>query len=105
MNKMDIKIVNELKEKLENICEILDVKIFGSRVKGKADKYSDLDVFIEVKEMNYELKDKIYDAVWEVGFANSVFISPVIFTKYEIENTPLKHSPLLINIRKEGITI
>ena len=105
MKKTNIIIGNELKTRIKKICDVLDVKIFGSRVKGKADKYSDLDIFIEVKELNCELKDKIYDIVWEIGFENSVFISPIIFTKDEIENTPLGKSPLLMNIQKEGITI
>ncbi len=105
MSKSDIQIANELKEKIKNICEVIDIKIFGSRVKGNADKYSDIDIFIEIKELNDEIKEKIFNAVWEVGFENSVYISPVIFTQDEIENTPLKYSPLLINIQREGINV
>jgi len=101
----DYEIAKRLKERLSEITQIVEFKVFGSRAKGIEDKYSDMDVFIEVENLNKELEDKISDIVWEVGFEHSIFISPLLFTRYEIENSPLRVSPIVKNIEEEGIRI
>jgi len=58
-----------------------------------------------VESLDRNLEDKIHQAVWEVGFAHSVYISPLIFTRYELENTPLRSSPIVKNISEEGVKV
>jgi len=105
MNQKDYRIAKRLKEKLSEVVQIIDFRVFGSRAQNKGDEYSDMDIFLEVPFLNKELKDKIYDIVWEIGFENYIVISSIIFTKDEIENSPLRSSPLLQNILEEGIKI
>jgi predicted nucleotidyltransferase len=105
MNERDYRIAKELKDKLSQVVHLIDFRVFGSRARGEADEYSDLDVFIEVESLNKELENKIYDITWEVGFENYIFISPLIFTRYEIENSPLRISPIVKNIIEEGIKV
>ncbi len=52
-----------------------------------------MDVFIEVVTLDKNLKERIYEIVWEVGFENFMAISPLICTKDEIENSPLRSAP------------
>lgn len=105
MTKKDMEIAKELKKKLAGAVDLVDFRVFGSRVRGDQDEYSDMDVFIEVENLNKELEEKIYDITWEVGFENSIFISPLIFTRYEIEDSPLRASPIIKNINEEGVKI
>ncbi len=105
MKENDLKIARELKKRLSEIVQLVDFRVFGSRARGEADEYSDMDVFIEVESMDKECENKIDDIVWEVGFENSVYISPLIFTRYEIEDSPLKASPIVENINREGLRI
>jgi len=70
MRSEDTKIARELKNRLSELVEILDFKVFGSRARGDADEYSDMDVFFEVESLDSELKEKISELVWEVGFNN-----------------------------------
>ncbi len=51
------------------------------------------------------MKERIYEVVWEVGFDNYLVISPLIFTKDEIENSPLRSSQIVKNIFEEGIQV
>ncbi len=105
MTSKDYEIAKELKEKLSEVVQLVDFKVFGSRAKGNADEYSDLDIFIEVERLDKTLEEKINEIAWKVGFEHSVFISPLIFTRNEIENSPLRAAPIVKNITEEGVTI
>ncbi|HIJ94724.1 MAG TPA: nucleotidyltransferase domain-containing protein [Desulfuromonadales bacterium] len=72
----DLMVARKLKDRLSSVVTLVDFKVFGSRARGDADEYSDLDVFIEVEAIDKELKDKITDIAWEVGFyKNCIHIS------------------------------
>lgn len=103
MTQKDYEIAKELKDRLAKETQLVDFRIFGSRARGQADEYSDMDVFIEVETLNRELKDRIFYIVWEVGFNNYTYISPSIFTRNEIEKSPIRSSQIVKNIFEEGI--
>lgn len=105
MTEKDYLIAKELKERLSKITNLIDFEVFGSRAKNIHEEDSDMDIFVEVEFLNKELKEKIYEITWEVGFENFMVISPIIFTYDEVENSPLKSSPILRNISEDGVKI
>jgi len=105
MTNKDLEIALELKQRLSNVVRMIDFKVFGSRARGEADAYSDMDVFIEVEVVNRDVKDRIRDIAWEVGFKHLIHVSPVIFTRHDLEETPLRSSPLVRNIAEEGVAL
>ena len=105
LNKKNYKIAMQLKEQLLKVTPLIDYRIFGSRARGDFDKYSDMDVFIEVQKLDKDIKEKIYDITWLIGLENDLIISPLIFSRYQIEKSPLKISPIVLNIFEEGIKI
>lgn len=105
MKQKDYEIAKDLKKRLSEVVNLIDFKVFGSRARGKADEYSDMDVFIEVESLDKKIKEKISDITWEIGFENLIVISPLIFTRDEIENSPLRASPIVKNIAEEGVAV
>ena len=105
MKQKDYEIAIKLKKKLSELIPLVDLRVFGSRAREDADEYSDMDIFIEIESVNKELKDIISDLTWEVGFEHFMVISPLIFSRDEIEKSPLKASPIVKNILAEGIRI
>jgi predicted nucleotidyltransferase len=103
MNPRDVSIAREYKRRLAEAVELIDFKVYGSKARGDEDEFSDLDVFIEVASLDRKARDLIYEIAWEVGLENLIVISPLVFTEDEIENSPLRASPILININEEGI--
>jgi len=101
----DYDIAKRLKNRLSEVVELLDFRVFGSRVSGTNDEYSDMDIFLEVESLNKDIKEIISDIVWEVGFKHSIVITPLIFTRYEMEKSPLKVSPIVRSIMEEGLVI
>lgn len=105
MTKQDWETARELKKRLAKVVALADLKVFGSRARENSDDDSDLDVFVEVEQLDRQIKKAIRDVVWEVGFERSIYISPLIFTREEVERTPLRSSAIVRNIAAEGITI
>jgi predicted nucleotidyltransferase len=105
MKEKDHKIAEELKNRLAGLVRLVDFKVFGSRARGDADEYSDLDVFIEVEVLDSAIRNAISEVVWEVGYQNYTVISPLIFTRDELENSPLRASPIVKAIAEEGVAV
>jgi uncharacterized protein len=105
MTPRDYKIARELKRRLVEAVELIDFRVYGSRARGDGEEFSDLDVFIEVASLDKKTKDLISDIAWEVGLENLLVISPLVFTLDEVERSPLRVSPILVNINEEGIRV
>jgi uncharacterized protein len=105
MDTTDRIIAEKLKSRLSEKILIIDMRIFGSRARGEGDNYSDMDVFLKVESLNRDQKETIHDLTWETGLEYGLVISPLIFTREEIENSPLRSSPVLMNIFREGVVI
>ncbi|HEX7344118.1 MAG TPA: nucleotidyltransferase domain-containing protein [bacterium] len=105
MLEKDRQIALKLKHEISKIAPIVDFRVFGSRARGDAEEDSDLDVYLEVKSLDPTLKRKIRHTAWEVGFKHLIVISAAIFSQEEIENSPLRASPLVMNILEEGIAL
>jgi predicted nucleotidyltransferase len=105
MKDRDRSIALELKNRLAGLVELVDFSVFGSRARGDAGEDSDMDVFIEVETLDKDIKRRVQDTAWEVGFENFMVISPLIFTRDELENSPLRSSPIVRVIKEEGAQI
>ena len=105
MKERDREIALELKRRLSDKVTLLDLRVFGSRARGDSDDYSDMDLYVLVENMDKDLEQRIRDIIWEVGFENFTVISPLLFTKDEIENTPLRSSQIVRNINEDGVRI
>ena len=68
--------------------------LFGSRARGDADQYSDMDIAVILNEPVEEKDvDYVSDCAWEAGFEYSTVVVPVVFTREEWENSPERSSP------------
>ena len=105
MTSNDYKIAKELKERLAAQAKLVDFRVFGSRARGDAEQESDMDVFVEVESLTPEVKEKIHATTWEVGFKNFMVISPLIVSRFEIEQTALRSSPIIRNIARDGVSV
>jgi len=101
----DLLIARELKKRVLRIAPLVDFRVFGSRARGDADEYSDLDVFLEFEFVDRELEERVSDIAWEIGLEHRLVVSSLIFSRQEIEESPLRISPIVKAIRAEGVRI
>lgn len=94
---------------IEDIREIygeeLDgIILYGSRARGDADEESDIDLLVVLKNFDdfWEEFRKITDLSSEVSYTYDVVLSAIPVKRKDYES---QMSPLMLNVRKEGITI
>ncbi len=105
LTQSDRQTVAEFTRRLKRIVSVRDVRVFGSRARGNAAPDSDLDVFVVVESCTPQLRQRINDIAWEVGFEDDRIISPLVATTRQIEQGPFGASPLLLAIEREGIRL
>ncbi len=103
LTRTDRQIAREFRRRLAQIVPILDLRVYGSRARGDAAPDSDLDLFIEVEETTPELRRRISDIAWEVGFQMDRVISTVVVTRDDLERGPMGANPLVLNVEQEGV--
>jgi uncharacterized protein len=101
----EVQIARLFKQRIRTITPIRRLVIFGSRARGEAEIESDLDVFIEVPEVSTALRQRVYEAAWEVGFDSNLVISVFLVSSQSLIDSPLAANPILRAVEADGFAI
>lgn len=101
------EVIKKFTERLKDTLgdNLLLVKLFGSRVRGDFSADSDIDILLVVKIKNLELRNKIYDILFEIDPYWDYKISLKIFSEYEYQRNVELNSPFILNLEKEGVNL
>ena len=105
MSSKDHQTAKKLKERISAFMPPLDFRLFGSRARGDADEFSDMDIFLEFETIDRDLKSKVKDAAWEMTLESGIVVTTLLFSRQEIENSPLRSSPIVRVIMEEGVPV
>jgi predicted nucleotidyltransferase len=95
----------EFKRRVGALVPVLQFSLFGSRARGDAADDSDLDVFLVVDHINPDLREKIAELAWEVGFENDIMLLTFVVTAEQLNRGPMGVSPIVRRIETEGIRL
>jgi len=99
----DRRIAREFRQRLAEITPIRDLLVFGSRARGDAAPDSDMDIFVELEEVTPELRERISEIAWEVGFERDRVITTIVATRHDLEHGAMGANPLVVNVEHEGV--
>ncbi len=101
---LEKKVLILLSKKIKDKFPETRLWLFGSRARGDETDDSDYDIFV-LHNYLAEQSNILNDIIWEVGFDNDIFFSPIVISKNEEYYLKLLKTPLYRNIQKEGIEI
>jgi predicted nucleotidyltransferase len=106
MKTIERQILETFKSSLLKRLAVHKIILFGSRARGDAEPYSDMDVLVVLDQKLAE-HDSAYisDCAWESGFDKGIVVVPVVYSRDEWEKSPERYSLLAIAVEKEGVTI
>jgi uncharacterized protein len=103
MSERDQHILKTFAARVRQHFPKAEVWAFGSRARGDAKEESDLDICVVVEGLRHKDRETIRRIGWEVGFEQDILLCTTIYSKDEFERGPCSESPLVMNIRREGI--
>ena len=102
MKPKEKRILITFKHLLEQRVQLNTFALFGSRARGDAGRYSDMDVLVVVDQLDTLTANYISDCAWESGFGSGIVVVPVSYSRSEWEGIE-SQSLLADNIRAEGV--
>lgn len=86
-------------------ASLLDIRIFGSKIRGDFDKESDIDVLIVIDSDDWHLQNEISKITADVNLEFDCNISPVIYTRLEHERNKYFRTLFIQEIEREGVSL
>ncbi|MBI5373878.1 MAG: nucleotidyltransferase domain-containing protein [Candidatus Schekmanbacteria bacterium] len=106
MNEVERTILGKFKSLIMKKINLYKMILFGSRARGDAFAFSDMDVMIIINNSVSENElDYISDCAWEAGFEYGIVVVPVVFSRDEWENSPERYSLLAQAIVTDGVQL
>ena len=99
------KALRKLKEMVSRKYKLLEFILYGSKVTGNDTEESDIDLMIELEEETIDVRWNIYKMVAQVNIDFGCVISPILFSRGELEKGPMKESPIYRRVQEKGISI
>ena len=98
-------VINDLADRLKEECFAERVVLFGSAASGAMDAESDVDLMIVLPEVDWDMEKRIGGMAFEVGLEINRVITTLCFSVSELEDGPMRASPLIHNIQREGLPL
>lgn len=99
------KALEGLKKMISKKYKLVDFVLYGSKASGTDTEESDIDVMVEIEEESRSARWDIYSMAAEVNMSFGCVISPILFSRRELEEGPMDESPIYRRIASEGIRI
>ena len=95
--------ISAIKKDLKD--QLIETKIFGSKVRGDCSQDSDIDILIVLTKRSKLLIDTLYEKLLDIELEYDSKISLTIFSQAEYEQNVAAHTPFIESLAHEGVTL
>ena len=95
--------VSVIKEKLKD--QLVELRLFGSKVRGNSYSDSDIDILIILKERKGAIIDTLYQELLDVELEYDSKISLTLFSEAEYSRNIKAHTPFVESLASEGVKL
>jgi len=105
LSESEERILADLVGTLRSEFGALEIVLYGSAARGDLEEGSDIDLLVVLPEVDWEIEQQISDCCFDAGLKCGRVISTACFGRDEIGESPLRVSPFVLNVRREGIRL
>jgi len=85
--------------------DLVSLRLFGSKVRGKANRDSDIDVAVVVRRRNPRVWDQVMDVAFRTNLRWNVYISPRVIERRSLRDPKWRITGFVQNLEREGIPL
>jgi predicted nucleotidyltransferase len=102
-----LEIGKMLADRIHALVPDATVLLYGSAARGEMEEFSDIDIYVELPDSCdiESMQIRIGDIAWEIGFEHDRIIQAVVYKRSEVWDSPLRSSPFIKAIMREGVSI
>jgi UTP:GlnB (protein PII) uridylyltransferase len=106
MSPTERRIVDRFKSALQEQLGVSKLVLFGSRARGDAEAFSDMDVLVVIEgDTDDHVRDFVSNCAWEAGFEDGIVVVPIVMSKREWELESFRRSLLGKAVAQEGLAV
>jgi hypothetical protein len=64
-----------------------------------------MDIFMEIETVDRDLRRRVKNCAWEMTMESGIVVTTLLFSRHEIEDSPLRSSPIIRVIMEEGVSV
>ena len=102
LSEIENQALLELSKAFRDRFNAKEVCLYGSAARGEMDEASDIDLFLVLPNVNWQIEKEVIKLCFDAELKYGRVFSAVCYSVDDIENSPLKESPLVLNVRRQG---
>jgi uncharacterized protein len=98
-------VLGDLVHALKSELGVKQVMLYGSAARGSLDIESDIDLLVVLPEVDWEIEKRVGGLAFDAGLEIDRVISTLCFSEEDLKQSFRQTSPLLHNIRRDGVIL
>jgi tRNA nucleotidyltransferase (CCA-adding enzyme) len=94
--------LSRVAQTLRDRFDAREIILYGSAARGQLDDESDIDLLVVLPKTGWEIQKEIIAICFKAGLQCGRVFSAICYTTDEMEQSPLRSSPLVLAARGEG---
>jgi predicted nucleotidyltransferase len=105
LSALENKVLTELVEQFRARFGATEVFLYGSAARNQMDEASDVDLFVVLPKVDWRVEKEIISLCFDAELECGRVFSAMCCSVNDLYNSPLSESPLVVNVRKQGLAL